>query len=135
MTPGPHTGRILVVEDDRAIRDALRSILEAEGYQVAVAGNGKEALDALERAAAAHSLPHLLIVDLVMPVLNGWDLCAELARRPALAALPVVIVSATSDFDGAPLPSAFALPRVDVLAKPIRFEKLLAAVERHCAAA
>jgi DNA-binding response OmpR family regulator len=69
----------------------------------------------------------MLIVDLLMPILDGWDLCLEMSRRPALAGLPVLVISA-NDVLEAPLP----LPQARVMAKPIRFEGLLAEIERHC---
>jgi CheY-like chemotaxis protein len=116
--------RILVVDDDNAIRETLRAILEEEGYLVTAAVNGKEALDRLEGTAP----PALCIVDLVMPVLNGWELCAQMARRPQLARVPVLLVSASSTLEGAPL----GLETVHVMHKPISFDKLLAHVERYC---
>jgi DNA-binding response OmpR family regulator len=119
-------GGILVVEDDTAIRETLRAILEEEGYPVAVARHGREALDQL----AAGPLPHLCIIDLVMPVLNGWELCEELARRPTLVGLPVLLVSANSHLDERPP----GLETVQVMRKPIDFARLLAHVERHCRA-
>jgi two-component system, chemotaxis family, chemotaxis protein CheY len=115
-------GPILVVEDDRAIRETITDILQCEGYAVEAASNG---LLALERLRAG-SQPALLIVDLLMPVLGGWDLCRALGREPRWAGLPVVIVSA--DAIARPLP----LPQAQVLAKPIRFDRLLAEVERVC---
>ena len=118
------TQRILVVDDDRAIRETLRAILEDEGYRVTTAANGREALERLERAPP----PALCIVDLVMPVLDGWELCAELARRPALARVPVLLVSANSHLDGAGL----ALETVHLMRKPISFDRLLEYVERYC---
>jgi two-component system response regulator CpxR len=123
VSPEPGRGPILVVEDDRAIREALRNILQIEGYEVEVAVNGREALDRLH----AGPPPAMLIVDLYMPVLGGWELCRELGREPQLSALPVVIVSASDDVRG-PLP----LPQARLLPKPIRFELLLAEVERAC---
>jgi CheY-like chemotaxis protein len=119
--PAPR-GPILVVEDDRAIRETLSDILAGEGYAVETISNG---LLALQRLRAGPT-PALLIVDLVMPVFSGWDLCRELGRDPRWAALPVVIVSA-DEVDG-PLP----LSQTQVLAKPIHFDQLLAAVERFC---
>jgi CheY-like chemotaxis protein len=118
-------GSILIVDDDDAIRETLRVILEEEGYPVAAAANGREALLQLE---AGPTLPSLCIVDLVMPVLNGWELCAELARRPTLAALPVLLVSANSSLDGPPP----GLQTVHVMRKPLAFDRLLEHVERYC---
>lgn len=119
-------GGILVVEDDNAIRETLRAILMDEGYQVTVAINGREALDWLEASAAP---PALCIVDLVMPVLNGWELCAALARSPTLARVPVLLVSANSNIEGS---SAPALETLHVMQKPISFDRLLEHVERYC---
>jgi CheY-like chemotaxis protein len=115
---------ILVVDDDSAIRETLRAILEDEGYPVAAAGDGREALQRL----AAMPPPGLCIVDLVMPVMNGWELCAALAGSPALARLPVLLVSANSDLDAPPV----GLETVHVMRKPISFHRLLEYVERYC---
>jgi CheY-like chemotaxis protein len=123
VTGLPPRGRILVVDDDRAIREALTGILEQEGYEVAAASNGQAALERLRAGPA----PALLIVDLLMPVLSGWELCCAMSRDPRWADLPVVIVSATDEIPG-PLPG----PAIQVLAKPIPFDRLLAEVERHC---
>lgn len=119
-------GGVLVVDDDTAIRETLRAILQDEGYPVAVARNGREALDLLE----AGPLPGLCIVDLVMPVLNGWELCAELARRPALVRVPVLLVSANAHLDDPPA----GLETLHLMAKPIAFDRLLAHVETYCRA-
>ena len=119
-------GAILVVEDDNAIRETLQAILQDEGYRVAVAANGREALEHLESAGP----PALCIVDLVMPVMNGWELCAELARRPHLAPVPVLLVSATSHWQAPPT----GLKTVHVMHKPIDFDRLLRYVQQYCAA-
>lgn len=117
---------ILVVDDDNAIRETLRAILHDEGYTVAVAANGREALEQLEAAPAP---PALCIVDLVMPVLNGWELCAALAERPTLSRVPVLLISANSHIDEH---HPVGLETVHVMQKPIRFDRLLEYVERYC---
>ena len=122
--PSAGRARILVVDDDNAIRETLRAILEDEGYRVAVAGNGREALDVL----AAVGPPSICIIDLVMPVMNGWELCAALARQPALARVPVLLVSANSHVDAPPA----GLETVHVMQKPISFDRLLEYVELYC---
>jgi CheY-like chemotaxis protein len=119
--------RILVVDDDRSIRETLRTILQDEGYPVMVAANGREALDRLE---ASPGPPSLCIVDLVMPILDGWQLCAEFARRPDLVGVPVVVVSANATLKGPPT----GLHTLHVMKKPISFERLLAYVEHYCGA-
>jgi CheY-like chemotaxis protein len=118
-------GSILVVDDDYAIRETLRAILEDEGYPVAVASNGQDALAQLTQAPRP---PALCIVDLVMPVLDGWELCNELARRPPLNAVPVLLVSANTELDRTPA----GLETVHHMKKPISFEKLLGYIERYC---
>jgi CheY-like chemotaxis protein len=115
--------RILVVDDDAAVRESLGRALRLEGYEVELASDGRQALDRL----GTEPLPAVLIVDLVMPLLSGWDLCAQMSRRPALARLPVLVLSASPTLE-APLP----LPQALVLGKPIRFGRLLAELERHC---
>jgi two-component system chemotaxis response regulator CheY len=115
---------ILVVDDDAAIRETLRVILEDEGYPVITAAQGKEALERLE----AGPPPALCIVDLMMPVCNGWELCAELARRPALSGVPVLLVSAHDPLEAPPS----GPQTVHVMGKPIRFDRLLRHVERYC---
>ena len=79
---GPN--RILLVEDDHALRETLSDVLSEEGYQVACASNGLEALDRLSR----DSLPHLILLDLVMPVMDGWAFRDAQRNRPELAGMP-----------------------------------------------
>src|SRR5687768_645517 len=84
---------ILVVEDDNDIRETVQQILELEGYQVFTAANGKEALDALEH------IPHpcLILLDLMMPVMNGWQFLEAKQRNAVISTLPVVVVSAVAE--------------------------------------
>jgi CheY-like chemotaxis protein len=81
---------ILLVEDDRDSREALAFVLEDAGHAVSAAGNGREALDLLESDVK----PDLILLDLMMPVMNGWEFLGERSRRPVLAAIPVVILTA-----------------------------------------
>jgi len=116
--------RVLVVDDDDAIRETLRAILEEEGYPVVTARDGQQALAHLTSTPP----PGLCILDLVMPVMNGWELCAELARQPALARVPVLLVSASSHLE----PPPAGLATVHLVRKPISFDRLLELVERYC---
>jgi CheY-like chemotaxis protein len=113
---------VLLVEDDVGARDALSDILRDEGYAVATAGNGREALDYLERQGT----PCLILLDLVMPVMDGWEFRRRQLAAPALATIPVVVLTATAG-EGVP-----ALAAIDILRKPVDFDALLARVERHC---
>ena len=81
---------ILIVEDDDAIRETLQSLLEQRDYQVLTAGNGREALTLLESRR-----PHLILLDLVMPVLDGWELLKVLNSDDDVADIPVLVVSAS----------------------------------------
>lgn len=115
--------RILVVEDDFDIRDTLSQILEAEGYRVSGAANGAEALDALERG----DMPALILLDLMMPVMNGWQFRTEQLKRPELAEIPVVVISADSGVGK----KAEAIGAADALKKPVPLETLLDVVGRY----
>ncbi len=81
----------MIVEDDDDIRETVRALLEAESYPVVTATNGKEALELLR---AAPELPALVFLDLMMPVMGGETVLAELRSEPRLAELPVVVLTA-----------------------------------------
>jgi two-component system, chemotaxis family, chemotaxis protein CheY len=114
--------RILVVEDDAGIRESVEECLASEGYAVAAVANGAEALEWLAREPA----PELLVVDLVMPVMNGAELLERLRGDVRLREVPVVLMTAAMPGVGAPLPRADAL-----LPKPFELEALLDTVARH----
>jgi CheY-like chemotaxis protein len=87
--------RVLVVEDDDDTRDALEELLGNAGYQVLVAANGAAALSLLRREPGARRPPcDLVILDLMMPIMNGWDFRAKQRADPALAGIPVLLMSA-----------------------------------------
>ncbi len=113
---------ILVVEDDHEIRRSLKQILESEGYEVVARANGQEALDYL---AGCAQLPCLILLDLMMPVVNGWEFREMQKQDERLRDVPVVAISATaqiiSRFDAA-----------DFLYKPIQLDVLLMLVQRYC---
>ena len=116
---------ILVVEDDAATRDAVSLALEDEGYSVTGVANGKEALLHLR---GAPSPPDLILLDLMMPVMNGSEFRKQQRQDPALKSIPVVVVSADA---GVPQKAA-ALDAAEYLIKPVDFDKLIEAVQRHC---
>jgi CheY-like chemotaxis protein len=121
----PHAGGrpVLVVEDDDDIRDVLQTALEAEGYAVRTAVNGRDALDQLRAAPDAC----LVLLDLMMPVMGGRQFCVEQHQDPVLAQIPVVVVSAAAG----PLEDVMTLGVQAVVRKPIDLDQLLAVVERH----
>jgi CheY-like chemotaxis protein len=81
-----------VVEDDEEIRDLIQDVLEEQGYDVVPAGNGMQALDYLR--APHEARPALIILDLMMPLVTGWQVLQEMRSDPALADLPVVVLTA-----------------------------------------
>ena len=113
---------VLVVEDDEDIRAAIAEILEGEGYEVAIAANGSEALDELEHMRR----PCLILLDLMMPVMNGHEFLARLRDTPRMQRVPVLVLTAVST--EAP-PGARGLLR-----KPFIVEELLDAVQSLCGA-
>jgi CheY-like chemotaxis protein len=112
---------ILVVDDDVDARETVGDLLRLNGYEVASAGDGRDALEVCQRLAAP---PHLMVIDLRMPGMDGWGLLAAKAGRPELRAVPVVIVSGEPDARSRlPQPSV-----VGYLPKPLRGPALLEAI-------
>jgi CheY-like chemotaxis protein len=115
---------ILLVEDNEDIRDAVAELLLSEGYEVITAEHGQAALDQL---ANMHGVPCLVLLDLMMPVMNGTQLLKVLHDGHRLASLPVVVMSATGT--GRDTPEARQHIR-----KPVAAETLLAVVKEFCGA-
>jgi CheY-like chemotaxis protein len=105
--------RVLVVDDDPDIRESLSQILAEEGFDVASARNGLEALDEIARG-----LPDVMLLDLMMPVLTGWEVLETLRLKGLDRQLPVVVLSAV-EAEGC----------ADYIQKPIRLPKLLALID------
>jgi len=111
---------VLVVEDDAALRELLALILEGEGLGVETASNGKEALDLI-----AEHPPSLILLDMSMPVMDGWQFCRELDRRTGPRPR-IVVVTASTD----PAKRADEVHADGWLAKPFDRERLLSLVHR-----
>jgi CheY-like chemotaxis protein len=106
---------VLVVDDDVAIRETLTEVLSEEGYDVECAANGRDALHALD----TREPPRLVLLDLMMPVMSGWELLEVMHDNERLASIPVVVVS------------AMTAPGVEGhLQKPVDLERLLTTVAR-----
>ncbi|WP_373049614.1 response regulator [Vulgatibacter sp.] len=118
-------GRVLVVEDDLVIRDTLLEILADAGYEAIGAANG---LEALARLREPGGLPCLIVLDIMMPVMDGVTFRQEQLRLPELAGIPVVVLSAHRT--SAELVDDLGVR--DVLPKPVRLAQLLCVVHRFC---
>jgi CheY-like chemotaxis protein len=116
--------RLLVIEDDAAVLDALREVLEDEGHEVLLAANGREALSRL----SSGSRPNLILLDLMMPVMSGWEFREAQLRDETLAAIPTVILTA----DGRAAQKALELQSAGFLQKPIQPDRLLQKVDEIC---
>ena len=110
-------GYILLVDDDPDLRQCLVDILEDEGYVTQTAGTGREALAVLQ----APQLPSLILLDLMMPELNGWQFYERQQSDPRLAPIPVLVVTANRGMSA-------AIPGSDVLLKPFTAETVVSKV-------
>lgn len=119
----PHT--VCIVDDDSDIREAMRLVLELRGYDVLEASDGAEALEVMRRSDAPCCL---VLLDLMMPGMNGWEFRARQRADPALASVPVVVLSGVREVAS----QARELDASEVLQKPIDLEQLVSIVERHC---
>jgi CheY-like chemotaxis protein len=113
---------VLVVEDDADILRALVQVLEDEGIVVRAVENGRAALEALRSPGARP--PCVILLDLMMPVMDGWEFRAEQLRDPALAGIPVIVLTA----DGATLERGTLIDGTRALKKPIDLDTLLGAL-------
>ena len=116
---------VFVVEDDADIRDMIRQILELEGYRVLTASDGSEALDHIRHAGER---PSVILLDLMMPGMNGWEFRAAQLKDPTLADIPVVVLSG----DGTVAAKAGTMNAAGFLRKPVELATLLETVSRFC---
>ena len=110
--------RILVVDDERAVRESLRRALELEGYEVELAGDGREALDRLE----TEPQPDALVLDVLMPEVDGLEVCARLRREGSR--LPVLMLTARAEVENRV--EGLDAGADDYVTKPFALEELLA---------
>ncbi len=115
---------MLVVDDDDELRETVSELLELEGFEVRAARNGREALAYLR----ANPAPRAIVLDLMMPVMNGQEFRAEQLRDEALARIPVVLLTAA--YDGRC--QAQALKAAAYFSKPVEFEAFFATLRSYC---
>jgi CheY-like chemotaxis protein len=113
---------LLIVDDNRELRETLAEFLSLKGHAVECAANGREAVQLI---AAPETRPELILLDLLMPVLDGWGFLAERAREPVLADVPVVILSACEEVTE----KAKEAGAVAVVRKPVEPQTLLRVIE------
>jgi CheY-like chemotaxis protein len=114
---------VLVVEDDRDIRESLVEILVDEGYGVSAAADGRQALDLLENSPP---LPDIILLDLMMPVMNGFQFREQQLHNPELCHIPVLVVTADVNAKA----KAEALTAAGYVQKPIKIQPLLDIIEK-----
>jgi CheY-like chemotaxis protein len=113
---------VLIVEDDEDLRDMMAQMLNIEGFAAASVSNGREALDYLH----ATGKPQVILLDLMMPVMDGWEFRRQQKADPELAPVPVIVLSALDQGRAAPVDAdAF-------LKKPLDFDRLLNLVRDRC---
>ncbi len=119
--PGVHCP-VLIVEDDADLREMMAQLLTLEGFQAETVANGRDALEYLRTS----DLPDVILLDLMMPIMDGWEFRRRQRQDPALAKVPVVVLSA---LDAA---RAQDLEEAAFLKKPLDFDRLLQLVRRYC---
>jgi CheY-like chemotaxis protein len=115
---------VLIVEDDGDFAQLLADVVEAGGHRAAVARNGHEALEYLRNG----NRPTVILLDLAMPVMDGWEFRREQQKLPEIAAIPVVVLTAEEDARQ----KAAAIHAQGHLGKPVSVEELLGEVDRLC---
>jgi DNA-binding response OmpR family regulator len=113
---------VLIVEDDADVREMLQTLLRSHGYTTEVATNGRDAL-----AAAEEEPPCLILLDLMMPIMSGWEFRERQLADSSIAGVPVVCLSAVYDHR-----MVTERLKVPCLSKPVDFDELLACVSAHC---
>ena len=113
---------VLIVEDDEDLREMMAQMLTIEGFDTATAANGREALDYLHSSGK----PHVILLDLMMPVMDGWEFRRQQKADPELAPVPVIVLSALDP------PRAATVDADAFLKKPLDFDRLLELVRDHC---
>lgn len=111
-------GRVLVVEDNMDLLTLMRITLQNEGYEVVTAKNGEEALSILRSG----TIPKLIFLDLMMPIMNGWEFLKHHAADPMLSEIPVVVCSAIQDQKP---------PAMEFLRKPVDLKSIVSTARKY----
>jgi CheY-like chemotaxis protein len=117
---------VLIVDDNDLTRELLTDVLQTAGYRTAEAGDGQQALDYLHGRI---DRPGVILLDLTMPVMDGWTFLRRRRREPGLAQVPVLVFTAADGFNADTMQ---ALGATDMLRKPAQPKEVVAAVKRYC---
>ena len=120
----PRKPLILIIEDHELARRALATLLSTMGYEVVEAANGREALATL----ATEARPDAILLDLVMPIMDGWEFMKRQRLDWRLCTIPTIVISGVPSHD----PRCLEMPIVRLLPKPYTLEQLMAAIEAEC---
>jgi len=113
---------VLIVEDDEDLREMMAQMLTLEGFEAVAVANGREALEYLHDAEK----PDVILLDLMMPVMDGWEFRRQQQADPAIAPVPVIVLSALDQA------RASTLEANAFLKKPLDFDRLLSLVRTYC---
>jgi CheY-like chemotaxis protein len=113
---------VLIVEDDEDLREMMAQMLTLEGFQAVAVANGREALEYLHESGR----PDVILLDLMMPVMDGWEFRRQQRADPALAPVPVIVLSALDQA------RASSLEAEAFLKKPLDFDRLISLVRTYC---
>jgi CheY-like chemotaxis protein len=120
--PSIHRCPVLIVEDDADLREMMAQLLSLEGFTATTVSNGREALDYLHNGAR----PDVILLDLMMPVMDGWEFRRRQQADPTMSDVPVIVLSALDQSRAGDVnASAF-------LKKPLDFDRLLTLVRMYC---
>ncbi|MEZ0391046.1 MAG: response regulator [Pseudobdellovibrionaceae bacterium] len=115
--------QILIIEDDQAICQTMKDILEIQGYEVSIANDGQEGVDHLRKILPN---PCVIVLDLMMPKANGWQFLDLQRADPQFSHIPVIVCSAFEESAKSVRPQAF-------VSKPVQLKQLIGAVKEFCA--
>ena len=121
--------RILLVDDDADFVDSIKTVLESKSYEVIVAGEGDEGL-----RRAREENPDLILMDVIMPIKDGFTAAEQLKKDPQLKKIPTLMLTAFASKRGGssiPVSRGFTLEVDDYIDKPVSPQELLAKVEKH----